>query len=172
MLSKLQAHHQSLPEASETWTLACFGHAVGYIETDIKPDMKGQRIGYTTKANVIDGKLMTLTQEPSEIKLTMQLKRDLHVPEPFRQLVIDPLYSPAYLWGHVDPLHTSKKSANGTGYVDKVIEFIRNIILLYHIGLHTEAFYLWRLYKKKKGGVKDLLEELSTDEKDIMKILN
>ena len=71
MLSKLQAHHQNLPEAAETWTLACFGHAVGYIETDIKPDMKNQRIGWTSKANEIDGKLMTLTQEPIEIKLTM-----------------------------------------------------------------------------------------------------
>ena len=85
---------------------------------------------------------------------------------------MDPLYSPAYLWGHVDPVHTSKRHANGTGCEDKVVEFIRNIILLYHIMLHTEAFYLWRLYKKKKGGVKDLLEELSTDEKDIMDILN
>ena len=82
----------------------------------------------------------------------------------FRYLIADPLYSPASLWGQVDPVYYNKEGDTIAAHPEKGLHFARNIVLLYHIGLQAEAYYLWNCFKKQRVMIKDQLSTLTEKE--------
>ena len=130
-------------------------------------------VGFSTKTNKVKEKEQwVLHMEPKKIKVSIRYKQRFEVFEVFRNLIADPLYSSGYLWGQVDPALWTKNHDDFMKYAEKGVHYLRNIILLYHIGLELEAFYLWSGFKKKRDWLKDHLGDLVEQEQEILKILD
>ena len=130
-------------------------------------------IGLTTKGNCVKlNEQVTLREEAREVKTTIQYQERFTVLEPFRNLIADPLYSPGHLWGQVDPALWKKNQEEFMKHTDIAVQYLRNIILLYNIGLELEAFYLWSGFKKKRDWLKNHLGSLVEEETLILKILD
>ena len=78
--------------------------------------------------------------EPNDIKVRIKYKTRFKVLEAYRALIADPLYSPGYLWGQMDPVLWTKSQDDFLEHAEMGVHYLRNIILFYHIGLELEAF--------------------------------
>ena len=124
-------------------------------------------VGFSTKTNKVKEKEQwVLHMEPKQIKVSIRYKQRFEVFEVFRNLIADPLYSSGYLWGQVDPALWTKNHDDFMKYAEKGVHYLRNIILLYHIGLELEAFYLWSGFRKKRDWLKDHLGDLVEQEQE------
>ena len=138
MLSKFFDYQkQKLEPPSDAFTLSCFNCPAGYMEKYIEVENNpNTRVGYTSNMITVEkDKQMILHLNPGEIKVDIQYKERFKVLEDFRSLVADPLKSPAYLWGQVDEVIKSKSKKEVLKYPEQGVNYVRNIILLYHIGL-------------------------------------
>ena len=154
--SLVEYQSKELKDITQVYQVDCLGTPAGYISKRVTPGATRQ--GFTSKTSeVVDDGHINLTQEPQEIKIELGYTEDFVVLEPFRQLIADNLYSPAHLWGQAAKFYCSKDKDLIKKHPNRCIQFARNIILIYHIGLQQEALYLWHNFKRNKNQVKEAL---------------